>query len=80
MSLTPEEIAYMRDKKFQTDPPDEHGFQHGACLQEPRLSFVVRSGHEGDQPEDRRWFVDDKPVSDLTEAIALLTQRSSQTL
>lgn len=72
-ALNAEELDYMRGKSFRTDPPDKHGFQHGVCEQEPRLTFVVRSGHAGDEPEDRRWFVDNEPVSDLKAAIAALT-------
>ena len=74
-NLTGDEIAYMRGKSWKTDPPDEHGFQHGQCEQEPRLSFVVRSFGKDDQPEDRRWFVDNEPVSDLKAAIAVLAPR-----
>ena len=72
-SLTKDEIAYMRGKTWRTDPPDEYGFQHGQCIQEPRLSFVVRVPAK-DVPEDRRWFVDNEPVSDIHEAIAVLTK------
>jgi hypothetical protein len=73
--LTADQIAYMRGKSWDTSAPDSDGVQHGTCVQEPRLTFTVRSGLPNDQPEERTWFVDGEPVRDLGAAIAMLTPR-----
>jgi len=75
VQLTADQIAYMRGKTWETSEANSDGVQHGTCVQEPRLTFTVRSGLPNDQPEERTWFVDGEPVPDLGAAVAMLMPR-----